>query len=264
MMARKDQVVRGLTRGVDGLFKKNKVESVRGDRRGSSAPGRVEVTRRGGRAQTLDDGAHPDRDRQRADRRCRGSPFDGERIVSSTEALALPRGAASGCSSSAPARSGSSWARCGGGSAPRSPWSSSWTAIVPGMDRAMGAHAAAGAREAGACAFRLETRRDGRERRRRRRARHRRVGRRAHATEDARRRCWSRSGGGRTPTGLGARELGVRVRRARPHRGGRALRDQRARHLRDRRRHPGTDARAQGARRRASPRSSAWPARPGT
>jgi len=84
MMARKDRVVRGLTQGVAGLFKKNKIESVRGTGR-IAAPGRVAVGDR-----TLETariliatGSEPTP--------LRGLAFDGERIVSSTEALALPR-----------------------------------------------------------------------------------------------------------------------------------------------------------------------------
>src|SRR5688500_11026962 len=42
MMARKDEVVKGLTGGVGGLFKKNKVEHVRGHGR-LAAPDTVEV-----------------------------------------------------------------------------------------------------------------------------------------------------------------------------------------------------------------------------
>src|SRR4051812_42268044 len=46
MMSRKDQVVQGLTRGVAGLFRKNKVEHVRGTARVTS-PNTVEVTTTG-------------------------------------------------------------------------------------------------------------------------------------------------------------------------------------------------------------------------
>jgi dihydrolipoamide dehydrogenase len=87
MMKRKDQVVRSLTQGIVGLFKKNKVASVRGRAR-IVAPGRVAVTGADGE-QTIEAAriliatgseATPLRD----------LPFDGERILSSTEALALP------------------------------------------------------------------------------------------------------------------------------------------------------------------------------
>ena len=87
MMKRKDQVVRGLTQGVAGLFKKNKIASVTGRAR-IAGKGRVVVTGAKGE-ETIDapriliatgSEATPLRD----------LPFDGERIVSSTEALALP------------------------------------------------------------------------------------------------------------------------------------------------------------------------------
>jgi dihydrolipoamide dehydrogenase len=91
MLARKDTVVRTVTRGVEGLFKKNKITWVRGTGR-ISAPDKVEVTPvagTGGDVQTL------------ATKRiliATGSapielgiaPFDGQRIISSTEALSLP------------------------------------------------------------------------------------------------------------------------------------------------------------------------------
>jgi dihydrolipoamide dehydrogenase len=86
MMARKDRVVRGLTQGVASLFKKNKVEPVAGAARLASA-GRVVVATSDGE-KTLEtariliatgSGSMPLRD----------LPFDGERIVSSTEALSL-------------------------------------------------------------------------------------------------------------------------------------------------------------------------------
>src|SRR5581483_5754147 len=88
MMARKDRVVRGLTSGVAGLFKKNGVTPVGGVAR-LAAPDRVVVRGNDGE-QTL------------ATRRiliATGSeatpldavPFDGDRVVSSTEALTLPR-----------------------------------------------------------------------------------------------------------------------------------------------------------------------------
>jgi dihydrolipoamide dehydrogenase len=88
MMARKDKVVGELTRGVAGLFKKNKVTRLTGAARLVS-PTEVEVRPDGdGKAETLS---------ARAVLIATGSdavplpnvPFDGERIVSSTEALAL-------------------------------------------------------------------------------------------------------------------------------------------------------------------------------
>jgi len=84
MMARKEKVVHGLTSGIAGLFKKNKITSVTGRAR-IAGPGRVVVG-----DQTLEatriliatgSDVTPLRD----------IPFDGERIVSSTEALSLPQ-----------------------------------------------------------------------------------------------------------------------------------------------------------------------------
>jgi dihydrolipoamide dehydrogenase len=87
MMARKDKVVRGLTQGIASLFKKNKITWVAGAARFAS-PQRLVV--RGDKGeQTLEagrvliaTGSEPTP--------LRDLPFDGERIVSSTEALALP------------------------------------------------------------------------------------------------------------------------------------------------------------------------------
>ena len=87
MHARKDQVVHELTRGVEGLFRKHKIERVQGRGRLVSAsvvevtgegPPRKLATRRiliatGSKAAVLP-----------------GVPFDGRRIVHSTDALTLP------------------------------------------------------------------------------------------------------------------------------------------------------------------------------
>jgi len=87
MMKRKDQVVRELTRGVEGLFRKNGVTRATGVAR-IAAAGRVEVTGGTG-AQTLQaeriliaTGSTP--------AGLPGIAFDGRRIVHSTGALALP------------------------------------------------------------------------------------------------------------------------------------------------------------------------------
>ena len=84
MMQRKDLVVRGLTQGVAGLLKKNKITSIAGARthRGSRTASRsVGRTIEAGRVLIATGSeATPLRD----------LPFDGERIVSSTEALKLP------------------------------------------------------------------------------------------------------------------------------------------------------------------------------
>jgi dihydrolipoamide dehydrogenase len=91
MMKRKDGIVRQLTGGIAGLFRKHKIESVAGHARlaGTAGDARlVEVTGEAGK-RTLS-----------APRvlLCTGSeptqlpflPFDGKRVVSSTEALELP------------------------------------------------------------------------------------------------------------------------------------------------------------------------------
>ncbi|HLK11803.1 MAG TPA: dihydrolipoyl dehydrogenase [Candidatus Binatia bacterium] len=84
MMARKDTVVRGLTQGVAGLFRKHGIEAITGTAR-LAAAGRVSVggrTLEGARV-LVATGSEPTP--------LEALPFDGERIVSSTEALALPR-----------------------------------------------------------------------------------------------------------------------------------------------------------------------------
>ena len=85
MMARKQRVVRGLTQGVASLFTKNKVERVTGAARLTSAR---EVLVRGTPARTLETervliatGSKP--------MALKNLPYDGERVLSSTEALAL-------------------------------------------------------------------------------------------------------------------------------------------------------------------------------
>jgi dihydrolipoamide dehydrogenase len=87
MMARKDGVVSQLTRGVAGLFKKNKIEYVRGMGR-VVGTGKVEVEGSTGK-RTLEakniliaTGSAPIA--------LKTIPFDGKHIVSSTEALMLP------------------------------------------------------------------------------------------------------------------------------------------------------------------------------
>ncbi|OGF13029.1 MAG: dihydrolipoyl dehydrogenase [Candidatus Eisenbacteria bacterium RBG_16_71_46] len=87
MMKRKDGVVRDLTRGVEGLFRKQKVTHVQGVAR-ITAPGRVEVEgpegRRALEAQRIlvATGSKPVA--------LPGIAFDGRRIVHSTDALSLP------------------------------------------------------------------------------------------------------------------------------------------------------------------------------
>ena len=86
MHARKEQVVRDLTRGVEGLFKKNRVERVLGTARILSA-GEVEVSGAGeprrlsARFLLVATGSKP--------AAVRGIAYDGRRIVHSTDALTL-------------------------------------------------------------------------------------------------------------------------------------------------------------------------------
>ena len=85
MMARKDKVVRGLTQGVAGLFKKNGVSHVNGTAR-ITAPGRVEVTGHDGHVLESEriliaTGSEP--------APLPGFDLDGRHIVSSEEALAF-------------------------------------------------------------------------------------------------------------------------------------------------------------------------------
>jgi dihydrolipoamide dehydrogenase len=88
MMKRKDSVVRDLTRGVEGLFKKNRVERVLGAGRIAS-PGAVEVTGEAGKRTLatkrilIATGSKP--------AALPGIAYDGCRIVHSTDALALPK-----------------------------------------------------------------------------------------------------------------------------------------------------------------------------
>src|SRR5687768_15673301 len=82
MMFRKDSVVTGLTRGVAGLFKKNKIESITGFARVTS-PTTIDVN---GRALTskrilIATGSAPIE--------LKSIPFDGKNVISSTEAIAL-------------------------------------------------------------------------------------------------------------------------------------------------------------------------------
>ncbi|GBD25369.1 Dihydrolipoyl dehydrogenase 3 [bacterium HR30] len=88
LMARKDRVVKVLTQGIAGLFKKHGIERVHGTAR-ILGPGRVLVRNNTSERELAAEriliatGSVP--------AALPGLPFDGERIVSSTEALSLPR-----------------------------------------------------------------------------------------------------------------------------------------------------------------------------
>jgi dihydrolipoamide dehydrogenase len=89
MMARKEEVVAGLRRGIEGLFRKNGVTWIRGTGR-LTAPDRVEVTSASGETSTvvaprilLATGSEPIPLPE--------VPFDEERVLSSTGALSLGR-----------------------------------------------------------------------------------------------------------------------------------------------------------------------------
>jgi len=88
MMARKDKVVHGLTNGVAGLFKKHKITRFTGTGRIAAAD-RVVVN--GADGETALEAAHVLICTGSEPTPLPGLPYDGERIVSSTEALALTK-----------------------------------------------------------------------------------------------------------------------------------------------------------------------------
>jgi dihydrolipoamide dehydrogenase len=152
MMVRKDKVVRVLTQGVAGLFKKHAIERVTGVARLRGATA-VAVTGADGE-RTLETarvliatGSEPTP--------LASIPFDGERIVSSTEALALPRVPERLLVIGAGAvglELGSVWSRLGA----KVTVVEFLDRIVPLMDRKMGAQLLASLKKQG-LAFRLET-----------------------------------------------------------------------------------------------------------
>lgn len=89
MMAFKDQGVEGNVKGVDFLFKKNKIDTYHGSGR-IAAPGKVEVLSADGKTQTLDTKAIVIATGSDV-ARLRGIDIDEKRIVSSTGALTLER-----------------------------------------------------------------------------------------------------------------------------------------------------------------------------
>ena len=123
MLARKDEVVKGLTDGVRFLFRKNKVEPIFGTARVSS-PTSVQVAAERRRQRRPSGEAHPAGDRFRAGRRCRSCRSTAGRS-SIRPGRWLRQGPRAPGGRSAPAISGSSWARSGGGWGRRSPCSNS-------------------------------------------------------------------------------------------------------------------------------------------
>lgn len=88
MLARKDQVVKGLTDGIGYLFKKNKITAIPGQGR-LAGPGKVAISHEGkssqveARAILLATGSEP--------APLPSLPFDGTHVVSSTEALTFDK-----------------------------------------------------------------------------------------------------------------------------------------------------------------------------
>src|SRR5260370_24514577 len=89
MMGRKDKVVTTLTRGVEFLFRKNKVDWLKGKGR-ITAPGRVVVTGADGASQEIEAGSIIIASGSESTP-LPGIDIDEKRIVSSTGALALDR-----------------------------------------------------------------------------------------------------------------------------------------------------------------------------
>ena len=89
MMARKDKVVTTLTRGVEFLFRKNKVDWIKGSAR-IAAPGRVMMSANGGGNREIEAGAVVIATGSESIP-LPGLAIDEERVVSSTGALALDR-----------------------------------------------------------------------------------------------------------------------------------------------------------------------------
>ncbi|MGN6573584.1 MAG: dihydrolipoyl dehydrogenase [Pseudolabrys sp.] len=88
MLAFKQEAVDGNVKGVDFLFKKNKIDSVNGTGR-IAAPGKVEVTGADGKKQTLETKSIVIATGSDV-AKLRGIDIDEKRIVSSTGALTLP------------------------------------------------------------------------------------------------------------------------------------------------------------------------------
>ena len=129
MLARKDKVVKDLTDGVRHLFRKNRIEVFTGTAR-SARPQTVDVALNEGGRTEVQRRPHPAGHRIRAGQAA-VSARSTARPSSIRPAPSASRGFPTTWSSSAPATSGSSWARSGSGSGPRSPSSSSCRASFP-------------------------------------------------------------------------------------------------------------------------------------
>ena len=261
MMKHKDEVVDGNVKGVEFLFKKNKIESFRGAGR-IAAPGKVEVKDADGKTQTLE--TKNDRHRHRLGRRAaarRRHRREADRL------LDRRAGARQGAAAAARRRRrhiglelGSVWRRLGAaGDGRRVPrphparHGRRGGAAVP-------AHAArsrastsssrprspASTSGQACCKVTIEPAAGG-------------------AARDASRpmSCWSRSAASLTPTASGSRRSASSATIAAGSSSIAHFAHQRRRHLRDRRRDRRADAGAQGARTRASPSPRSSPARPG-
>ena len=246
MMAFKDQGVDGNVKGVDFLFKKNKIDAFHGQAR-IAAAGKVEVKGDDGKTQTLDTKAIVIATGSDV-ARLKGIEIDEKRIVSSTGALALaevPKHLLVVGAGVIGLELGSVWRRLGA----QVTVVEFLDGVLPGMDAEVRRQAQRLFEKQG-MTFKLSSKVTAVDT----------SGKRLKATVEpakggAAETHRSRRGAGRhRPCALhrGARAEGSRrqARRARPRRGRCALRDERAGHLGHRRRHRRAHAGAQGGRRR--------------
>ena len=238
MMARKDKVV----------DEPDPAASSSCSRRTRSTGSRARAHRRAGprsrsrprrRRRELEAGAHPDRHRLGAHRRCRAS-----RSTAADRDLDRRAGARRGAGAprrwSAAATSAWSWARSGRGSAPRSRWSSSSTASCPAWTASSARRCSASLDEAGprrsSSATKVAGGEAGNDGGHAGRSSRPHGGERETLTADT---CWSRSAGGRTPRASGSTRSASRVDQRGRIRSTSDFATNVARHLRDRRRDPG-------------------------
>ena len=207
--ARKDKIVTGLTGGIEMLFKKNKIDLDQGHRRGSPAAGKVEVT----------DGDDADAHRAKEiivatgsqPRSVPGIEIDRKRIISSDEAIHLPEVPKS------IAIMGSGAVGVEFASIFKS-FGSEVTIIellprlVPSEDEAVSAELERSFKKRGIKVLtgtKVTCAKAGSERRRHRSAGRRRQDARSSAPST----CWSPPAAGRSPSGLGAEDAGLRMER---------------------------------------------------